>query len=81
MHSTIGLDTILAGGGEHYFKVLIRVSQPDPAARAKILRIATPIKGEKPAHTIYDSLVESPSMQIDVHSTVGVDTVLGSRDQ
>jgi phage tail-like protein len=77
-HSTVGVDTFLGGGGPHYFRVVIRIDQSDPALRDKYLRIATAIiDAEKPAHTAYDLYVETPAMQIGVHSTVGVDTVLG----
>lgn len=82
VHSTLGLDTYLSGGNSHYFRVLIRVAQSDPTIRARILRIATAIiKAEKPAHTTYDLLVETPAMQIGVHSRVGVDTVLDATAQ
>ena len=33
---------------------------------------------EKPAHTFYELIPVFPSMQIGRHSTVGVDTLLGT---
>jgi phage tail-like protein len=81
VHSTIGLDTYLSGGMPNYFKVT--VSLPDlrsnPAELERQLLITRSlIELEKPAHTIYDLDVIFPSMQIGIHSTVGVDTMLGS---
>jgi hypothetical protein len=32
---------------------------------------------QKPAHTYYKLTVETPTLQINVHSKVGVDTLLG----
>jgi phage tail-like protein len=82
VHSTVGLDTYLSGGPPHFFQVLIRIAQPDPVIRASILRIATAIvEAQKPAHTTYDLSVETPSLQIGVHSTLGVDTVLDAKSQ
>jgi hypothetical protein len=31
----------------------------------------------KPAHTTYEFEVNSPQMQVGIHSTVGLDTLLG----
>jgi phage tail-like protein len=79
VHSTVGVDTILGGGPPHFFRVLVRLPTPDPA---EILRhrqiIAELIEQEKPAHTYYSLEVETPTFQIGVHSTIGVDTLLGS---
>jgi phage tail-like protein len=81
VHSTIGLDTYLSGGMPNYFHVTI--SLPDlrsnPTELERQLSITRSlIELEKPAHTIYDLDVIFPSMQIGVHSSVGVDTMLGS---
>ncbi len=49
VHSTVGVDTFLAGGGEHYFKVVIRISQPDPAAEEKFCASPPPsLKAKSP---------------------------------
>ncbi len=78
VHSTVGVDTILDGGGPHFFKVLVRLSAPDPEERRKLQEIVSAIIDlEKPAHTHYRLEVETPTFQIGIHSTVGVDTLLG----
>lgn len=77
-HSTVGVDTLLDGGAPHFFKVTIRLPAPDAEQRRQMEEIATAIIDmEKPAHTHYKLDVETPTMQIGVHSTVGVDTLLG----
>lgn len=61
----------------HYFHVLLRIADPDPVKRKRYVDIATAIlEIEKPAHTYYTVEVETPAMQINVHSTIGVDTLL-----
>lgn len=82
VHSTIGVDTLLGGGGPHYFRVLIRVPTPEPELLRQYRQVVTDIIDmEKPAHTYYNRLdkldVETPTFQIGVHSTIGVDTLLG----
>lgn len=75
--STIGVDTLLDGGGPHFFRVLIRLPTPDPEQQRKSLQVVRAIIDlEKPAHTHYAVDVETPSLQLGVHSTVGVDTLL-----
>ncbi|MCO5188699.1 MAG: phage tail protein [Anaerolineae bacterium] len=77
--STIGLDTSLGGSSPHYFLVRMSVSDLgdlDFDRRKQIARAI--IDQEKPAHTYYDLIVDIPTMQIGVTSTVGVDTVLGT---
>jgi phage tail-like protein len=82
VHSTIGQDIYLGGGPPHYFHVTISLSQefqgkPEALERQRDIARAL-IELEKPAHTFYDLAVIFPSMQIGVHSTVGVDTLLGT---
>jgi phage tail-like protein len=78
VHSTIGKDTILDGGGPFYFRIRVLLPTPDPALIKKHREIATAVVDlQKPAHTLYTLTVETPTFQIDVHSTVGVDTLLG----
>lgn len=80
VHSTIGEDTRIDGGPAHFFRVTIRLPDPDLQAFARQREIATAIIDmEKPAHTYYELRVETPAMQIGVHSTVGVDTLLGPK--
>jgi P2-related tail formation protein len=78
VHSTIGVDTVLDGGAPHFFRVLIRVPVTDPEQIRTYREIATAIIDmEKPAHTYYELDVETPILQVGIHSTVGVDTLLG----
>ena len=63
----------------HIFQVTVNFPAFD--ARGKALRvreIRKVIDTEKPAHTHYQLAVTSPTMQIGVHSTIGVDTILGT---
>jgi phage tail-like protein len=77
VHSTIGVDTMLDGGAPHFFRVLLRLPTPDPKERSKQAEVARAIIDlEKPAHTRYRLDVETPTLRIGVHSTVGVDTLL-----
>lgn len=78
--STIGRDTQLDGGPAHFFRVTIRLPDPDLQAFARQREIARAIIDmEKPAHTYYELRVETPALQIGVQSTVGVDTLLGPK--
>lgn len=78
VHSRIGMDTLLDGGAPHFFRVLIRLPTPDPdQIRQHREVVAAIIDMEKPAHTHYVLEVETPTMQIGVHSTIGADTLLG----
>lgn len=79
VHSTIDSDTYLAGGPPYFFKVTLfapRLNARQVEAQCQIARAV--IELGKPAHTDYELVVISPSMQLNVHSTVGVDTVLGA---
>jgi phage tail-like protein len=78
VHSTVGKDTILDGGAPHFFNVTIRLGDPNPEERKRMTEVVTAIVNmEKPAHTHYVLAVETPILQIGVHSTIGVDTLLG----
>jgi hypothetical protein len=58
--------------------VLIRLPTPEPEQLRRQRQVTTAIIDlEKPAHTYYELDVETPTLQIGVHSTVGVDTLLG----
>jgi len=84
VHATIGVDTILGGGGPHHFRVLLRLATGDEgqgtiADRLRRQRevVHAIIDLEKPAHTTYDLLDEqTPGFTIGEHSTIGVDTLL-----
>ena len=75
--STVGVDTMIGGGPPHYFMVTLYLAPTDLVERKQLIAEAI-IELEKPAHTVYDLIVIVPTMQIGVHSTVGVDTFLGS---
>jgi phage tail-like protein len=78
VHSTVGVDTVIDGGLPNYFRVTIRLDTTNPSDKADRQRIAKAIiDAEKPAHTYYTLRVETPTLQIGVTSTVGVDTLLG----
>lgn len=78
VHSTIGVDSLLDGGAPHFFRVLIRLPSPDPAEIARHREVVTSIIDvEKPAHTHYTLRWETPTLQVGVHSSVGIDTLLG----
>jgi phage tail-like protein len=78
VHSTLSRDTYIGGGPPHFFRVTM--TAPDMSAlevQAQREIAYEVIELAKPAHTVYDFLVISSQMQVGVHSTVGVDTVLG----
>lgn len=66
----------------HYFYAVVSLPsdvQGKPAVIARLKEIAYALTDlEKPAHTDYDLDFDFPSMQVGVHSTVGVDTILGT---
>ncbi|MBU1231867.1 MAG: hypothetical protein KKD01_14345 [Proteobacteria bacterium] len=78
VYSTLGKDTYIGGGPQHFFYVNISLPRADPEVQLRQREIAKAIiELEKPAHTFYELTVKYPSMQIGKHSTVGVDTILG----
>ena len=78
VHSTLGEDTLLDGGGPHFFRVILRLHDPDPEQIRHQREVAEAIIAmEKPAHTWYTLEIETPTLQIADQSTVGVDTLLG----
>jgi phage tail-like protein len=79
VRSTLGTDTYIGGGPPHFFRVKMVASEMGALEVQAQRQIAYEvIELAKPAHTVYDFVVISPQMQVGVHSTVGVDTVLGS---
>ncbi len=81
---SLGLITITEGEDDeegewppHYFQVRVKVPSIQDISRWR--EVLEPIIDmEKPAHTYYDlQLSPGATMQIGVHSTVGVDTLLG----
>ena len=79
VHSTIGVDTVLLGGEPFFFRVKLRLPQPDPALFKLETDIANSIiELQKPAHTSFSLEVETPQFRIGLQSTIGVDTLLGT---
>ena len=66
-------------GPAHHFTITMRLPRttPDVFNRQSAIAHAL-IDLEKPAHTSYDLDLQSPTMQIGMTSTVGVDTLLGT---
>jgi phage tail-like protein len=76
--STIDQSTALDGGPPDYFKVTVVLPEPNVDLKIKKEKeVRAIIDREKPAHTYYDLEVIIPTMQIEVHSTINVDTLLG----
>ena len=78
----IGQDTFLAGGAPHFFEVEINLSGDlEPNLRSRQIEIARAlIELEKPAHTYYKLFPQVLStIQIGKQSTIGTNTVLGTR--
>lgn len=76
-HSTIGVDTYLDGGPPHFFSVRLIAPRLNEYQKEEQMAIAHAMLSlAKPAHTSYELALVSPRMQVGVHSTVGVDTVL-----
>jgi phage tail-like protein len=74
----VGVNTFVEGAPPFYFLVTMVLDTFDLALRDRKKQIAHAIiDQEKPAHTYYDLEVDiAKKMQIEVHSTIGVDTVL-----
>jgi phage tail-like protein len=79
--SQIGVNTLLGWGAPHYFQVILQLPDVDPDLMREQRKIATAIIDlEKPAHTYYELTIQTPILQIGVHSQIGVDTLLGAAD-
>lgn len=75
----------IGGGLPHTFEVRVRItgSGDDGVPLAERARrdhdlLRALIESQKPAHTLCTLVVEVPTMQIGVRSTIGADTLLGS---
>jgi phage tail-like protein len=80
VHSSVGVDTVLLGGQPFFFRVKLRLPNPDPVLFKRQTDIATSIiELQKPAHSSFSLEVETPQFRIGLQSTVGVDTLLGTR--
>jgi phage tail-like protein len=76
--STLGVDTYIGGGAPHFFRIRMVASHLSVAALEEQRQLAYEVvELAKPAHTGYEFLIDSPQFQIGVHSTLGIDTVLG----
>jgi phage tail-like protein len=78
VHSTIGADTHIGGGPAHFFRVRLIAPELNAPEVEKQCRLAESIiELAKPAHTYYELEVVSREFQVGIHSTVGLDTILG----
>ena len=77
--SHIGVDTYL-GNVPHYFRVSIAFPSDLKATvlQRQIAIAVALIELEKPAHTYYELKLVFPSMQVGIHSTIGIDSLLGT---
>jgi phage tail-like protein len=79
VHSTVGEDMRIDGGAPHFFLVRLIATNLDAVKVQAQRQLAYEVvELAKPAHTGYEFQVLSPEMQVGVHSTVGLDTVLGT---
>ena len=79
VHSTVGEDMRIDGGAPHFFLVRLMASDLDAVTVQAQRQLAYEVvELARPAHTGYEFQVLSPEMQVGVHSTVGLDTVLGA---
>lgn len=73
------IDEASATQPPHHFTITMRLPRTAPDVFNRQSSIARAlIDLEKPAHTSYDLDLEFPTMQIQVASTIGVDTLLGT---
>ena len=76
--STVGMNTVVWEGLPYYFQIYMELALPDRILLEKKRQaINDIINQEKPAHTYYMLIIQVPTIQIAVHSTVGLDTMLG----
>ena len=79
VHSTIGEDTWLDGGPPNFFKVCMLMITWDPEIiRQHYEMLTSIINMEKPAHTVYELDLITPTFQIGAQSHLGVNTLLGT---
>jgi phage tail-like protein len=76
--SVVGGTTGLGGGPPGFFTVKVILTKPDIQLKAKAEKVLRSIiDREKPAHAYYRLEMVMPFMQIGVHSTIELDTLLG----
>lgn len=79
VRSTVGVDTYVGEAPPHFFRVTVSLPRATGDVQLRQEAIARAlIELEKPAHTHFELQVEFPTMQIGVHSTVGIDTLIGT---
>ena len=78
VRSTVGKDTRIGGGPPHFFRVVLTAPKLTAAEVQMRRQMAYEVvELAKPAHTTYEFEVQWSQLQVGVHSTVGLDTVLG----
>jgi len=78
VNSRVEKDTVIEGLPPYCFIVNMILTVPDPALLYKKKKAVTDIiETEKPVHTNYVLNITVPTMQIEVCSTVEVDTLIG----
>jgi phage tail-like protein len=66
----------------HFFRVTVPLPQLTPVGLMRQLEIARAlIELEKPAHTHYQLIPDFAGMRVGMQSTVGVDTILGTKTE
>jgi phage tail-like protein len=77
--SRVGIGTVVGEAFPYYFYVRISLSQLNALIIERI-RIIVPaiLNQEKPAHTYYSGLIQFPTLQVGVRSTIGIDTLIGT---
>ncbi len=79
VHSTVGDDTHISGGPPHFFRVRLVAPYLNATQLDQQCRLAESlIELAKPAHTYYELEVVSRQLQVGIHSTVGLDTIVGA---
>lgn len=77
--TNVHIEELPVNTSPHIFKVIIVYPSYEPSGRVRrAFEVRTVLDREKPAHTHYNLIIENPTMQIGVHSTIGVDTILGT---
>lgn len=65
----------------YYFRVTIKLPRMDVQYTQRQFEIAQAlVELEKPAHTNYELVLNTPSLKVGEYSTVGVDTLLGTAE-
>jgi phage tail-like protein len=78
VHSTLGEDARIGGGAPFFFRVVLTAPKLTAAEVQMRRQMAYEVvELAKPAHTTYEFEVKSPQLQVGVHSTIGLDSVLG----